>query len=370
MPDIKAINELYAQRAQIMNRVREMMKDGAVDPTNQEGFDKANRDFMNLTARIEQEERFAVDSSFKDDGHSPTQNEGRRAFMDYISRGTISNAVSTATGSMGYTVPEELRKEIVRKLYDYGEVLPMVQSINTTTLTDIPVDGTEPTMYWTGEGGVYTDSSPTVGRIQLGAYKGTVLIKASEELLQDSGFDVENYLKDITGTALGRGTETEVVAGTLSGRPTGIIGGAAFGLTSSVSASFKYENIVDLFTAVKGAYAKNGSFLMSRAGLGVVMKMTDSSGRFIFQPATQTGEPDRLLNRPLKTSEAMPGLTSGNKDVLFGDFRYYKLGLRGPMSMQRLNERYADNGQIGIRVWQRIDGKLALSEAVKYMALG
>ncbi|NCB52277.1 MAG: phage major capsid protein [Clostridia bacterium] len=370
MPDIKAINELYAKRAQVMNRVRELMKDGSVDPVNQDAFDKANRDFMNLTNRIEQEEKFAVDTAFKDDGpRNPALNERKEAFMNYITRGTISAAVSTATGSMGYTVPEDLRAVIVRKLYDYGDVIGMVDNIDTMTTTDIPVDGTAPTMYWTGEGGAYTDSAPTVSRIQLGAYKGTVLIKASEELLQDSAFDVEKYLTDLSGTALGRGTEAEIVAGTLSGRPTGVLSGAAFALTSSVSSSFTYGDLVDLFTAVKGAYAKNGSFLMARAALGETMKMTDSSGRFVFQPATSVGAPDMLLNRPLKTSENMPGLATTNKGVAFGDFKYYKLGLRGPMSMQRLNELYAANGQIGIRIWQRVDGKLSLSEAVKYMAL-
>jgi HK97 family phage major capsid protein len=60
------------------------------------------------------------------------------------------------------------------------------------------------------------------------------------------------------------------------------------------------------------------------------MKMTDSSGRFIFQPASQTGEPDRLLNRPLKTSEAMPGLTTGNKDVLLETSITTSWGCAGP----------------------------------------
>jgi HK97 family phage major capsid protein len=35
--------------------------------------------------------------------------------------------------------------------------------------------------------------------------------------------------------------------------------------------------------------------------------------------------------------------------------------------MQRLNELYAANGQVGFRMFERVDGKVTLSAAIKKM---
>ena len=56
---------------------------------------------------------------------------------------------------------------------------------------------------------------------------------------------------------------------------------------------------------------------------------------------------------------------SDTTPLIFGDYKRYMIGLRGGMYMQRLNERYADTGQVGFRVYQRVDGKLTLAEALR-----
>ena len=66
----------------------------------------------------------------------------------------------------------------------------------------------------------------------------------------------------------------------------------------------------------------------------------------------------------------MPELKAGRRVMLFGDLSYYWIADREGRSFQRLNELFAKNGQIGFRVYQRVDGKLILPEAVKAMKTG
>lgn len=79
------------------------------------------------------------------------------------------------------------------------------------------------------------------------------------------------------------------------------------------------------------------------------------------------GTPDTILNRPVLTSAYMPEIASSNKTVVFGDFKYYWIADRQGRSFKRLNELFAVTGQVGFVATQRVDGKLILPEAVKYL---
>ena len=69
----------------------------------------------------------------------------------------------------------------------------------------------------------------------------------------------------------------------------------------------------------------------------------------------------------------MPALTGtaaqdkNKKALLFGDFSYYWIADRQNRTVQRLNELFAVNGQVGFIGYQRVDGKLILPEAVKLL---
>lgn len=368
---VKIMNDLIAKRANIIDQTRKMVEAG-VKPEQQDQYNLLMNDFNSLTKQIEDLRTMEKVDDILEDIATPNVVDEKKAFENFIrfgdTSGVVFNSVTSGSGSAGYLVPEDLRKEIVRIMYEAGAMMNLAQVINTTTLTDIPIDGTAPTAYWIAEEGAFTDSSPTVNRVQLGANKLGVMVKVSEELLSDSAFDVESYVAELAGTAMGRSAENEFINGTVSGRPSGLIAGTfSFGLTSSVTNSFNYEDLVGLFAAVKTPYANKGAWLTGRPALGTIMTMKDAANQFVFQPSYDAGQPDRLLSRPLHTSEYMPALTTTAKGIAFGDFSHYKIAVRGGMSAQRLNERYADTGQVGFRFWQRLDGKMALAEAVKYL---
>ena len=69
------------------------------------------------------------------------------------------------------------------------------------------------------------------------------------------------------------------------------------------------------------------------------------------------------------TSPFMPAIASGTKPILFGDFNFYWIGDRQGVTFKRLNERYADTGQIGFLATKRVDGKLVLPEAMKVLQM-
>ena len=103
---------------------------------------------------------------------------------------------------------------------------------------------------------------------------------------------------------------------------------------------------------------------MNDATLPSLRKLKDNNGAYIWQPAYQAGEPDRILGYRVETSAYAP------KDgIAFGDYSYYNIGDRGNRSFKQLNELFAGNGMIGFVAKERVDGKLVLPEAVQIMKL-
>ena len=96
-------------------------------------------------------------------------------------------------------------------------------------------------------------------------------------------------------------------------------------------------------------------------------KLKDGTGQYLWQPALHEGSFDTLLGKRIFVSPYMPEIASGAKTVAFGDFKFYWIGDRQGITFRRLNELYAENGQVGFIASKRVDGKLILPEAIKVL---
>ena len=126
---------------------------------------------------------------------------------------------------------------------------------------------------------------------------------------------------------------------------------------------------MDLFYSLKSPYRNRATFLMNDATVKAVRKLKDGAGQYLWQPSVTAGTPDTILNRPILTSSFVPTIASTAKTIAFGDFGYYWIADRQGRSFQRLNELFAATGQVGFRATQRVDGKLVLTEAVKFLQM-
>ena len=65
----------------------------------------------------------------------------------------------------------------------------------------------------------------------------------------------------------------------------------------------------------------------------------------------------------------MPDAEEGNKPVAFGDFSYYWIVKRTPVSVKILQELFALRHQTGYLAFEFIDGKLIRTDAVKVIEM-
>lgn len=285
---------------------------------------------------------------------------------------SVVNALEEGTDSAGgYLVPDEYERTLVEALEEENVFRQMAKVIRTSSGDrKIPVVATKGTASWIDEEGAYTESDDSFGQVSIGAYKVGTMIKVSEELLNDSVFDLESYIAKEFARRIGAKEEEAFFTGDGSGKPLGVLaatGGAETEITAASSTAVTADELMDLFYSLKSPYRKKAVWVLNDSTIKAVRKLKDSTGQYLWQPSLVAGTPDTLLGRPVKTSAYMPVIAAGAKTIAFGDFSYYWIADRQGRSFKRLNELYAANGQVGFLGSQRVDGKLVLSEAVKVL---
>jgi HK97 family phage major capsid protein len=109
---------------------------------------------------------------------------------------------------------------------------------------------------------------------------------------------------------------------------------------------------------------------MNDATAKLIRKLKDGNGVYMWQPALTGGQPDLLMNKPVEYSASMPVIAATAKAIAFANLAdYYWIADRQGMVLQRLNELYANNDQIGFKGTKRVDGKLILAEAAKLLVM-
>ena len=284
---------------------------------------------------------------------------------DVLSVGTDANG--------GYLVPDEYEKRLVDALKDENFFRSLATVIQTQSGTHtIPVVASHGTASWMEENGLYPESDDTFDQISLSAYKLGTAIKVSEELMNDSVFDLESYISAEFARRIGAAEEEAFLTGDGSKKPEGVFTKvkATPGATTEVTGTtITFDNIMDVFHSLRSVYRNKAIWILNDATIKALRKIKDTNGNYIWQPSVVAGQPDTILNRPYRTSIYAPELAAGNVPILFGDFSYYWIADRQGRSFKRLSELYAANGQIGFLASERVDGKLILPEAVKGLSI-
>ena len=388
--------ELREKRAKAWEAAKAFLdaraKDGAFASAEDAAtYDRMEQEVMNLGKQIDRLERqAAIDAELakatstpitnrpngKADGDSKqgrASDEYKRAFWNGMRNKMsyeVQNALSIGTDSEGgYLVPDEYEKKLVEALEDEVFFRSLANVIKTSSGDrKIPIVTGKGEAAWIDEGGQFPESDDSFGQTSIGAYKLATIIKVSDELLNDPVFNIENYISKEFARRIGTKEEEAFFVGDGKGKPEGLFGSANLGVTAT-TVNITFDDVMDLFYSLRAPYRKKATWLLNDATVKAIRKLKDGNGNYIWQPSVRDGEPDRILNRPYRTSIYVPELAAGNRVMAFGDYSYYWIADRQGRSFKRLNELYATTGQVGFLACERVDGKLILSEAVKTLEI-
>lgn len=396
---MNTILELREKRAKLWDSAKTFLdtrrnENGFLSVEDTATYEKMELDVVNLGKEIDRLERQAVldlelaKATTTPITNKPTQpqdtektgrasNEYKQAFWQAMRSKynfDVQNALQVGTQSEGgYLVPDTFEQTLIQALTEEN-IFRQLANVITTSSGDkkIPVVSAKGTASWVEEEGVIPESDDSFGQVSIGVYKLATVIKISEELLNDSVFNLEQYIAREFARRIGAKEEEAFFIGDGVGKPTGILhaaSGAGVGVTTANGAAITMDEVMDLFYSLKSPYRRNAIFVTNDSTVKALRKLKDGNGQYLWQPSVTAGEPDTLFNRPVRTSTYVPSIALGARVLAFGDFSYYWVADRQGRSFQRLNELYAVTGQVGFKATQRVDGKLILPEAMKILQM-
>lgn len=406
--------ELRQQRARVVESLRTVTERAEQENRNlnaeeRQTYDRHEEDYRSLTERIERveadEQRSADEArSIGNAGNDGRQGRGREAtpeerqaeqraaFARFIRRGASALSpeqralVEDSTGEI--LVPELLETEIVRELPKLSvmRALVDVRPISTNRVRRRSMD--ELTVGW-GKLETKVKGAPsTPGELASressltpdpGEYTYVEdlygLTKIGEDEMDDSDVNLEAYVRSSFSQGLAEAEDTGFCIGTghANEQPVGLFT-AAGGVPTVVGAAggeVSIDDYIKLIYALDARYRTNASFLMSSAAELAVSTKKNDNGDYMWQPSVQAGRPNTFKGYAIHNQDDIAAPAAGARFAGFGDWkRTYRIYDRQGMSVQRLNELYAEDGLIGFKVRRRVTGDTVLPRAARILVGG
>jgi HK97 family phage major capsid protein len=179
------------------------------------------------------------------------------------------------------------------------------------------------------------------------------VIKVSNQLLQDSEFDMDSWIQQAFGTRLARGLNRMVTDGN-SSNIAALTPGAT--VTSGGSGSVAYPDLAALFGALDAAYVVNANFVMSSATRAYLMGLLSTTGQPILQTDVH-GQPfNSLFGREIVIAESMPAIAASSVPIYFGDLKNAYVLRQAGVGIRRLTELFALSDETAFVLFLRAGG--------------
>jgi len=244
-------------------------------------------------------------------------------------------AMSTAVAGEGGYLVDPQTADTVRGVLNSTASLRSVANVVAVEATsyDVLVDHSDVGHGWSTESaGVNESATPVIDRISIPLHELSAMPKASQRLLDDSAFEVENWLAERIADRFTRAEAAAFVTGDGVDKPTGFLthaqvdndawswGNLGYVPTGADGVFDGPDAIIDLVYALGAQYRAAAVFVMNSKTAGHIRKMKDAEGRFLWSDGLAAGEPARLMGYKVLIAEDMPDIASGAAAVAFGDF--------------------------------------------------
>ena len=315
---------------------------------------------------------------------------GSAAFDGFLRSGA-SVEMKAFTGvsgdSGGYAVPQEIDAVIDATLKSISPIrsIANVVKVGSAGYRKLVTTGGTPSG-WAGETAArpgtdtptFVEIAPPMGELYANP-------SASQAMLDDALFDVEDWLANEIATEFAKAEGSAFVAGSGVNQPKGFLqaptGTAgdvtrSFGtlqyLASGASGDFgasPQERLIDLVQSLRSPYRQGAVFVMNSSTLARIRKFKTSDGAFVWQPSLAAGQPATLLGYPVIEAEDMPDIAANSLSIAFGNFRAgYLIAERSETVI--LRDPYSNKPFVNFYATKRIGGQVSNSEAIKLMKFG
>lgn len=291
-----------------------------------------------------------------------------RAFVNYIKRASglfveeRAGEQNITMGNNGAIIPTTIANRIITEVKEMCPILAKATIYNVKGTLKVPVWGLANTTHditvaYQEEFTAVTADAGKFTSVDLGGYLAAALTLIGKSVINNGAVDVVNFIIKEMSRKIALFLEGQLLTGTGSSAATGALNSTNT-LTGGAATAITYDDLIGLQAKVPTVYQKEACWIMNPETFVAVRKLKDGSQRPLLMDNFAQEFPYMLLGKPVYLSDNMPTLAASAKTVLYGDLSGLSVNMRENISVQILNEVYADRHAVGVVSWFEFDSKV------------
>lgn len=297
-----------------------------------------------------------------------------------------TQTVTTTGAAGGFALPEQIERQIARLALDITPMreLATVRTVGTSDYKEL-FDTNGAAFEWVGETDTRNQTNtPDLAECAPTFGMGSAKPQASEESLDDLFYDVEGWLVNAAGEAIGQGEGAAFVSGNGTKKPTGFLAGPAPVATADGARAFgtlqyiasaqasamptSLDVMYDIVYSLRARYRRNAVWMANKLVVSSLRKYKDTTGQYLWQPAVAAGQPDIFMGYRVVEGEDMPVVAANAFPLAFGDFKEGYL-IADRVGMRITRDEITTPGFVKFYVRRRVGGKLRNTQAIKLLKI-
>jgi len=289
-----------------------------------------------------------------------------RAFGNYI-RGIVEERadINLTAGDNGAVIPSSIANKIIKKVYDISPIYQLATRYNVGGTLNIPYyDETTQsiTMAYATE---FVDLESTSGKfmsIELKGFLAGALSKVSKSLINNSQFDIVNFVISAMAEWIAKWIEKELLNGT-----TNKVAGLSTvtqTVTAASATAITTDELIDLQETVPDTYQGGAIWIMNKTTRTALRKIKDNDGNYILNKDATSRWGYTLFGKDVYTSDNMAEIAVGATTIYYGDMSGLAVKLSEQVSIEVLREKFATQHAVGVVGWIEIDAKVENAQKI------
>ena len=343
-------------------------------------FDELEAEINNIDKTIEREEKRNIMENVVEKVEVTVEERDIKSFADYI-RNQVAGLeeradVNLEKGVNGAVIPKTIVNKIMARVEEISPVYKLATKYHIAGTVNIPQEDNTSgtiTVAYANEFSELTSTSNKFATIELTGYLYGALTKISKSLLNNSDFNLTNWVVNKMAKRIAKFIEGELINGT-SSKTAGVAGSydaTNMKVTTAKVGAITADELIDLQELVPDEYQADCIWVMNRATRKAIRKLKDGQGNYLLERDSTSRWGYRLMGADVYCSDNMATLgTAGKNVVMYGDFSGLAVKESEKSEIQVLRERFATQHAIGVVAWGEIDAKVEDTQRIAVAVTG
>lgn len=288
------------------------------------------------------------------------ENKERKIFENQI-RGIVNADTPTTKADGQVTIPTTIAQKIIDRVVEISPIFQLAERYNVKGKLVLPkydAENSSIEMTYAEEGTDAESGNVKLASIELDGYLGRALAKVSKSLINNSQFNIVDFVIEKMSQAIHVFIEKELLKGT-DDKIEGLRGIVeAMKVTAKSATVLTADELIDLQEKLPDAYQGKAIWIMNKETRTAIRKFKDADENYLLNRDLSAKWGYTLLGKDVYTTDAVDKIATGKTVAFYGDFSGLAVKVSEDINMQILREKYAEQHMDGILAFVELDSKV------------